>query len=267
MNGQSLTIIGVAPADFKGLWFPGVSSQYWLPMGTFAEAEQNPVLVIGRLAPGATFAQASALADTIGRQRALAFPEVERDRTYKVLHTSSIRVFVDPESDRIPGWIPVALMSVVAIVLLIAAANITGILMARALTRGKEIAVRIALGAGRWRLMRQLLTESVLLSVCGGILGLGISRLILALVLYYTPDRFQFAEISVEVPTDLRVLLFTVLVCIATGLFVGIQPAWRASKANLVTGLCSEGMATPHVERSRLRHWILIPQVCFSLCC
>jgi predicted permease len=159
-------------------------------------------------------------------------------------------------------------MAVSGMLLLIAAANLAGVLMARGVTRRGELAVRLTLGAGRWRLTRQLVTESLLLSTAGGALGLLVARWLVDLLIVGTPSRFvrwQIAVMSLDVPLDWRVLLVAAVSCLATGVLLGLVPARQAMRTDLLSGLAGESAGATRVVRGALRHWIVIPQVCLSL--
>jgi predicted permease len=274
LNEHTFTIVGVAPPEFKGLWMPGMSIQLWIPSsmtglidrtGHLQDQHAYVVHVIGRLQPGVSLNQAAAVMETKARQLSLAFPSTHENSFVRLLPTSGIRVLAAPSADFIPEWISIALMSVVAIVLMIAGTNLTGLLMARGITRRKEIAVRLAVGAGRLRIVRQLLTESLLLSALGAVAGLMLAQLLVKLFMSYVPIRMEGVDLSLDVPVDFRVLLFTSLVCIATGLLVGLAPSLRASRTSLVSALAAESIVVPQRERRRLRHWIIIPQIALSV--
>jgi predicted permease len=276
IRGHSFTIVGIAPAEFKGLWLPELASaQVWVPIvnmasldekGSFlADRNRDSVLAIGRLTPGVTLREAQAAVETKARQLEQSYPATNKDHSFRLLATNSVRVAPEPSADVVPRLLSAALMTVSGTVLLIACANIAGLLMARGITRRKEIAVRLAVGAGRFRLIRQLLAESALLALAGGILGLFLARLLVNLAISTAPNQIEFVELSLDIPIDMRVLLFTVLVCIGTGVLVGLMPAVRVTKTHLVSALAAEGIVSAHRERHRLRHWILVPQICFSL--
>ncbi|MBZ5495233.1 MAG: ABC transporter permease [Acidobacteriia bacterium] len=274
LNEHSFTIVGVAPPEFKGLWMPGMSMQLWIPSsmiglvdrtGNLQDQHAYTVQLIGRLQPGVSLNQAAAVIETKARQIALEFPSTYGNRFVQLLPTSGIRVIAAPDADFLPKWISIALMFVVAIVLMIAGTNLTGLLMARGITRRKEIAVRLAVGAGKFRIVRQLLTESLLLSTLGAVAGLMLAQLLVELFMSYVPIRIEGVELSLDVPIDFRVLLFTFVVCIGTGLMVGLVPSLRASRTSLVSALAAESIVVPQRERRRLRHWIIIPQIALSV--
>ena len=194
LNGHSFAIVGVAGADFVGN-FPGLVSNFWVPSAMVDQ--MNPSLtgsrllrqtsrslfVKARLKAGTTLEQAQAQMDAVAIQLQEEFPDANQDRAINLLPSNDVRLH--PMIDQ--ALVPVAtvLMVVVGLVLLIACANVANMLLARAAARRGEVAIRLALGSTRWRLIRQLLTESLLLSSLGGALGLVIAywstKLILAL--------------------------------------------------------------------------------------
>lgn len=270
-------VIGVMPPDFKGLstWQP---TDYWVPVvqraidwdsGEPDPLDRVPLLAVGRLKPGVARAQARTVIATLGTHLRHAYPYREKIRDWGlVLHDSrKVSLPFAPRGDVVPGRLAAGLMAVSGTVLLIAGANLAGMLMARGVTRRNEIAVRLALGAGKWRTIRQFLVETVLVALAGGALGLVVARLFVHAFDVNTPGqfgRFQFGRVSLEIPLDTRVLLFTLLLCIAVGVAIGLAPALQASRTDLLSAL-SGASATPARVRSRLRHWIVIPQVCLSL--
>ena len=268
IENKFFTIVGVAGPAFVGLSEPWNPSRYWLTQVQYyggsnpdvARAARNSSQLIGRLRPGVTIAQARAVIPISAQTTPSARSRASRD--YLVLPAADVLV---PSAPNEKAW-PVRLMAyamsaVVSMVLLIATANIAGILMARGVTRASEIAVRQALGAGAWRLVRQLLTESVLLSTVGGVAGLFVAWLLIGLYRAYSPSRFL-----VDVTLDLHVLLFTAAVCVGAGVFVGLAPAIQARKVNVIAALGGGAAAgTTRRVRRRLRHGIVIPQVALSI--
>jgi len=153
-------------------------------------------------------------------------------------------------------------MITVALVLLVACVNIANLLLARAATRRKEIAVRLAVGAGRWRLIRQLLTESVLLAVIGGVVGLLFARLCMRALLTYLPQETQTA---LDVAPDARVLVFTLAISVLTGLLFGLAPAWQATRLDLTASLKDQTGASASRSRLTLNKMLVVTQVALSL--
>jgi predicted permease len=214
LNDQPFTIIGVMAADFK---FPDFAD-LWLPPGLLlADELTNPVrhavAFIGRLGAGATDQQAATRLETLSRRLAAEHPKTSTGWGMRIYNlqddlTASVR----------PALL--VLLGAVALVLLIACGNVANLLLARASGRSKEIAVRSALGAGAWRIARQLLTESVVLSAAGGVLGLAIAR---AGLIAFSP---------VETPLNGIVLLFLLAISIATGIAFGLAPVIQALRSD-----------------------------------
>lgn len=281
-RGRDYTVIGVMGPEFAGVSNPWQPAQYWVPVvqrivdtELWCEPEHiapGASVIVGRLKPGVTTAQARALIAVQGievhqLQRQRARRDYDSDLVLSVAESRRFGLPFDPRGDVMPRRFAAALIALSAIVMLIAIANLAGLLMARGLTRRAEIAVRMTLGASRWRIVRQLLSESMLLAILGGIAGVLLARVLIGLFVAHTPGEFGFripTQVVLDVPIDTRVLLFTTLVCIATGFLVGLVPARQAANANLLSDLGTATIAAPRQARSRLR-WILIPQVCLSL--
>jgi macrolide transport system ATP-binding/permease protein len=279
LNGRGFTIIGVAPANFNGL-APGVPRDIYTPMmmqalvrpprGGYA-GEMNPDLLkvrgnrwltlVGRLKPGVSLTQAQAELSVIAAQQTQAYPETNRNR----IATLTLVNDGDPTSRGQLVSIAALLAGIVATVLLIACANVANLLLARASARRKEIAVRLAIGASRGRLVRQLLTESVMLAALGGSVGA-----LLALwaidVLKTTPPPPNLFAFSTDFSVDARVLGFTVALSVLTGLLFGLAPALQATRAELVPALKDEAVALDQLQRRfSLRNTLVIAQVALSL--
>lgn len=285
---RSYTVIGVMPPEFKGISSVWESSEFWTPLlqrtldRQDASQERWPnqprpapedsisVFAVGRLKPGVTDAHARGVVATAGRHMRDRNPKTRAEWTLTCSGSPKSRLPFDRTGKVVPGRLAAALMAVSAMVVLIAAANLAGMLMARGVTRRGEVAIRLALGAGRWRVTRQALTESALLSTLGGMSGLLFARVLVGLFLAYMPGRFggglsALRLVSLDVPIDIRVLLFTALMCVGAGVVVGLTPALQAMKTDLLSALSGGSVVVPAQARSRLRHGIVIPQVCLSL--
>lgn len=268
---RPFTIVGVVGPAFKGLSDPWSPSQFWVTSVQYSGADyvRGGVNLVGRLAVGVTLEQARA---AIAVQNEQSFHERSRNwpplpagappRTANpalLLPVVDVRTPFDPAAEVVPGRLATAVGIVVALVLLVAASNVAGILRARGVARTGEVAVRRALGAGTFRLARQLVTESLVLSCCGGIVGLLIAAWLVGLYRAYTPDRFM-----VPVSLNIAVLAFTFGLCVVVGLTVSLGPAAQALRVN-VTEALGAGAGTSRRTRTRLRHGIVVPQVAVSL--
>jgi putative ABC transport system permease protein len=254
------TIVGVMPEGFKGVSGPWTPTQFWVTFGqSRVDPRRSSVNVIGRLAPGVTVAQAQSIVGTQGEQLKTLTRHRENTR-YLAFAANRVRIPSDPMASVVPARLAATMIVVVGIVLLIAAANTAGMLAARGIGRTSELAIRLVLGAKGRRLLRQLLTESILLSIGGGILGLVLARVLLELYRIYTPQQY-----AVDVAMDLRVLVFTAGLCLAVGVLIGVAPAVRAMRTNLVSALSGNNGALTRPAPARLRYWVVIPQVGLSL--
>jgi predicted permease len=283
INGQPFTIIGVAPADFNGADV-GRTNDIYMPMAMQAvvrpprggySGEMNPDLLskrnprwldmIGRLKEGVTAEQAKSALSALSAQLAEAYPESNKDVIASVSPVSK----GDPTERGTLVSVATLLLAVVGLVLLIACANVANLLLARAAGRRKEISIRLALGASRWRLVRQLLTESVLLSLLGGALGLLIAFWLVDALKMYSPPANLF-PVAFDFSLDKSVLAFTLLLSLLTGIVFGIAPALQASNPDLVAALKDEavllaGQGSAFARRFSLRNLLVVAQVALSL--
>ena len=278
LNGHAFSIIGVTPAGFNGpeilenndIYVPMMMQAVVRPPRAGFSGELNPDLLskrgqrwlkmIGRLKPGVSFEQAQAAVTAIAAGLEETYPDSNLNRIATLFPVSKI----DPEG--YPQLLSVArlLLAVVATVLLIACANVANLLLARASARRKEIAVRLAMGASRWRLVRQLLTESVMISLSGGLVGLLIASWTIDLLKTTTPPDGIFS-FTLDYHLDWRVLTFTFALSILTGLFFGLAPALQASRQDLVSSLKDEVSAAWGRRRFSLRNLLVVAQVGLSL--
>jgi predicted permease len=272
LNGRPFTVVGVAPESFKGLLAPGVAMDVWVPtmmVGTLRQGEsalsargERWLFIKGRLASGVSLEQSRAAVTSLGRNLEASYPDTNAKRVLRLLPTSSVHIH--PAADG--KLLPVAglLMIVVGLVLLVACSNIGNLLLARLASRRFEMAVRLALGARRGRLIRQMLTESVLLGLVGGGTGLLLAYWLSRLLVTFRPS--MPVPISLDVTVDARVLIFTLLLSLVTGALFGLLPALQAARPNLVPELKGQ-MSMQPVGHRRLsaRNLLVVAQVAVSL--
>ena len=276
INGHPFTIIGVAPASFRGTDV-GVEPALWVPMAMNRVIRPNEsanwyderrglfVNAIGRLAPGATIESARAELEGIGKRLAAAYPEENGGRNVQLVPLSQATIHPGFRGGVVAAM--TMLMSVVGLVLLIACANVANLLLARASARRKEIAIRLSIGAGRARLVRQLLTESLVLALCGGAGGLLVATWGRGALLAFLPGDQLPLALELDLPLDARVLGFTFVVSLLTGFLFGLAPALQATRPDLVSGV-KDATADPGTTRGRkvgFREVLVAVQVALSL--
>jgi predicted permease len=277
LGATTFNIVGVAPPEFFGTKV-GEAPDMWVPLSMVKEVPPNfggykdnfseSLLIMGRLKPGVSIAEATANVNLLYRQILLGFPDAKLsqenlqklDKTKVPLTpmatglSSLRRQFSEPLQ---------ILMGVVALVLLIACANIANLLLARSTARTRELAVRQALGARRTRIIRQLLTESLVLALAGGVLGVALASVANRLLLRMVSGGLD--PIPLDVSIDTRLLLFTVAVTIATALIFGTVPAFRATRLQL-TDTLKAGRGTQGTSgKNPLAKALVISQVALSL--
>jgi predicted permease len=278
LNGHDFTIIGVTKRGFSGTrqfgWIPDV----YLPLMMYAQAipgttEQflnsrgrHSFNVNGRLKDGVSIEQARAEMSAMAKELADSYPQTNENLKVGMIWAGTK---TNP-AVALMGYVQLAftlLMGLVGLVLLVACANVANLLLARAAGRQREIAVRLALGAGRSRLVRQLLTESVLLSVVGGALGLMLAVWLNSLFRFAAPRLdFETMDFDYDLGLDHRVLIFTMLASVLTGIIFGLAPALQASRTNLVATLKGESaLVAAGLRRLSLRNLLVISQIALAL--
>jgi predicted permease len=268
LNRHRFTIIGIVPAEFRGT-MSGLRCDFWAPLvmheevanfGSLEARGDRWLHTQARLKRGVSLAAAQSAVDRMAHQLAEAYPGENREIGLRVLRVRQA-----------PYGGPALLLPVLGIlfavslgVLLIVAANLTNLLLARATVREKEIAIRLALGVSRARLIRQLLTESVVLAVLGGVLGAALAHWGAALFRLFLPPTYL--PIGYTFAVDGATLLFTLAVTLLTGLSFGFAPAWQATRSNLNAALKPGGRTSgAAVPNHRLRSALVVAEVALAL--
>jgi predicted permease len=281
IRGSSYAIVGVVPARFTGM-VPGLSANLWIPVSMVDDVEpagmndtvpsptgstrltrrgQRWMFLTGRLKAGVTFEQARTDTTSIMTALEREYPQTNRGRAAVVRRLGDVRVHPIVDSALEP--IAAGLMIAVSLVLLIACANIANMLLARGTTRAREIAIRLAIGAPRGRIVRELLCESLLLALCGGAAAVLIAGWSLRLLARFQPPLP--IPLSLDFGLDARVLAFTALASVATGIIFGLAPAVQATRPDLVPALKNEALSGRSGGRSRLRSALVVAQVAISV--
>ena len=268
LSGRLFTVVGIAPAAFHSV-DQILDMQFWVPVGLTGQLVPNLppegsrefhwLAVVARLRPGVTREQAAAELSTLAQRFAMSYPATDKGNTFVFEQAGSL-----PPKERGAVLIFLSALSLVVILLLaIAAANVANLLFAQAAGRQGEMAVRLALGATRGRLRRQVLMESVMLGLGGGVLG--------ALLSLWATQSLSSMHLPAPVPLDVRVgidwrvLLYIVLISVACGLLLGVGPAWAASRPRMANALKGEDALTRPGRRWSLRNVLVIAQIAMSL--
>src|SRR5271154_1161755 len=269
VDGHPITIVGVAPKGFVGV-YPILSVQGYLPMG-MATIAGNPsdfmtnrqvrnVPILARLRPGVSLQQAQAVLTVVSQRLAQEYPDAHKDVSVAVFPELRARPNPDPKNTVLV--VGSLFLGLAVMVLLLACVNVANILLVRATVREREMAIRAALGAARIRMIRQLLTESILLALLGGIAG--------ALLGYWGSSALGSVNVQTDLPIhfdfgfDWRVFGFATAAALLTGIIVGIVPAVRASRGNL-SAILHEGGRGVVGGKNRLRSTLVVVQVAGSL--
>ncbi len=274
VNNHAFTVIGIAPEKFRGAYY-FLEPDFYIPLTTMGLLDPNQednlnkrgasyLRVLGRIQPGVTVAQAMSAAEPLDHRLAQEFPDAHRGMSLLVIPELRAR----PEPGLVAGFMSTAaliFMLLVGLVLLIACANVANLILARANGRRKEFATRTALGATRGRMIRQMLTETVLLSVFGGILGLVLARwAALALMSLRIPSDVPLRLFDLRM--DWRIFTFAFLAALITGVLAGLVPSLQASRTDLADALKAGGRSGgASAGHHRFRNALVVAQVAVSL--
>src|SRR5262245_4527734 len=275
LNGHQLTVIGIMPEGFRGAWPHGVAPELWTPitmfrqlrpgMDDFSDRGGESVNVFGRLKPGVSPAQAQADLSFVARRLVETYPAADPDVNRNLEGARLYPIDRAPEVMMRVLSVFIGLVFVIAgLVLLLVCANVANLLLARAVVRRQEMAIRLALGASRWRLIRQLLTESARLALAGGAAG--------CLLAFWVIYLLRSTRLPISMPIefnakmDVSVLVFTLLISVLSGVLFGLAPARHAAKLDLVPMLKDDrrgGGKRP--ARFSLRNLLVVSQVSVTL--
>ncbi len=275
IDNQLFTVVGIMPPGFHGLSDPWAPTDCWVAAAQiYGDAYRRfGTGIIGRLRPRVTLDQARAAIAVQNEQlwreslarlssslrRSLGATEHRGPNPMVLLPVVDVRTPASPDDEMVPIRLAASVAMVVALVLLVAAANIAGLLSARGLARTQDVVVRRALGASGGRLVRQLATEGVTLALAGGAVGLVLASWLLRMYRAYTPQRYV-----IDTTLDARVLLFVLGLCVVVGSLVSLAPALQTLHINVVATLTGTSGPTPRARRW-LRHGIVVPQIAAAL--
>jgi len=270
LNGTDFTVIGVAPDTFPGLAIFG-GPDFYMPLTMarvfstnpqktfFEDRDDRELSVKARVTPGTTLQQARSELAVLAQDFERAYPTLNRDRG------ATVRTQFDMRTRDDDGYWKIGVISVIlaAAVLLVACTNVAGLLLSRARTRTREIAVRLALGAGRFRLIRLLLTESLMLACLGGLGGIAVAY---GAIAFLTKNTIP-AELPVTIPfrMDARMLVASLVLSVVSALLCGLVPAWQGARTDLVDGLKTADVDVPGRTRLWGRNALVVAQVSMSL--
>src|SRR5277367_76114 len=268
LSGRPFTVVGVAPLSFRGLEL-ALDAEFWVPLGNmddllpktsnYVSRNYHWLAVVGRLSPGVTEKQVAAELNVFAQRMAEAHPDTEKESGFRFETAGTLSGRDKPVVMIFLGGLTV----VVLLVLGIACANVANLLLAQASGRQREMAVRLALGASRAQLMRQMFTESLLLALGGGLLGMVLALWATAgLSAFRTPAP---VPLDLSLSVDWRVLLYTFGVSVGSGLLFGLAPAWAASRIILTRALKGEDILARAGRRWTLRNVLVVAQIAMSL--
>jgi len=281
INSRVYTVVGIAPEGFTGTTAM-ISPELYLPLGVYemaindfegvgralAARSNHDLILVGRLRPGVSQKSADALLATAASQLARAYPEDDKDQTFLAQRLPRMGISTEPESDSELMIPAILLLAVAGVVLLIASLNVANMMLARGTTRGKEVAIRLAMGGSRADIVRQLLVEGFLLALAGGVAGLAVTYWSTG-ALVRSMARLAPIDLVYSAGPDTRVLFATIGFCVLSTILFGLGPAWNLSGSNLFAGLKIGDRADLQANRRRgifaRRNLLVMGQISLSL--
>jgi predicted permease len=281
INNRVYTVVGIAPEGFTGTTAL-ISPELYLPLGVYemaindfegvgralASRSNHDLILVGRLQSGVSQKSEDALLATAASQLARAYPEDDKDQTFLVQALPRMGISTAPQSDSELMIPAILLLAVASVVLLIASLNVANMMLARGTTRGKEVAIRLALGGSRADVVRQLLIEGFLLALAGGVAGLAVAYWSTG-ALVRSMARLAPIDLVYSAGPDTRVLFATIAFCVLSTILFGLGPAWNLSGWNLFAGLKIGDRADFHANRRRgifaRRNLLVMGQISLSL--
>ncbi len=281
LNGIPYTVVGVAPEGFGGM-FPAVSSQMWIPITMVEEVEplgnqrgsgggpganrlerrgQHFLWMKGRMKAGVSVAQVRAEFETMAARLSVDYPETNEFERVWVMATNDVAI--NPDFDSTLAPVGLVLLGAVGLVLLVACANLANMMLSRSTARSRELALRVAIGAGPGRVVRQLMTESMMLALAGGAVAMALSYWLSGLISRFQPPLP--IDIGLDITPDWRVMLFTFVIAAATGIAFGLIPAIRSSRPDLVPALKGTSEGDERQRWFTLRNTLVVVQVAVSV--
>ena len=258
LGNTGTVVIGVMPPDFK---YP-VTAECWTPLsrdsGEMRNRANRYFFIVGLLKPDQTIESAQAEMKTIAAGLEAQYPDSNKDITVQIV----------AYRDRLVRNVKTSLLvllGTVGFVLLIACANVASILLARAASRRKELAIRLAMGATRWKIVKQLLTESLMLGFAGGVAGLTVALWGIDLLINLLPENYAYLQLQDLVRIDATALLFTLGVSLITGLLFGLVPAWQSSRPDINVWLKEGGRSSDASGQQRTRSILVIAEIALTL--
>jgi predicted permease len=283
INSRTFQVVGIAPEFFTGTTSV-FSPDFWLPLGMYEavvndfmnerkqrldDRSNHGLMLVGRLKPGMTMSQAQAQLQSLASQLETAYPDANKDHTIELGELSRISISTNPQRHSSTTTLSVLLMAMSGAVLLIACLNLANLLLARGAARRREIAIRMSLGGSRGRIVRQLLTEGLLLSLLGGWCGLMLACWATNLLVASLAPKLPFMVIVFDPTPDLRVLAATLGACLLSTMLFGLGPAWKLSRGDVASDLKEQvsydlhGKASPSVLAPR--SLLVVGQIALSL--